>query len=155
MQKCCRRLIAGMVLFALPSLAQPQTWNNVTAISPGTAIRIAGPRPGTIPGILQSATADSLALSSNAGQETFSREQITQVSVKKPSHRARNALIGLGVGAGAGLGIGAGADHSCAAHGCFLGNNLGKEIFTPLGAIVGALIGAVIPTGGWRAIYKQ
>ena len=58
------------------------------------------------------------------------------------------------MGAGAGLGIGAGLDAGCHSN-CIGGNNLGKAIFTPIGAIGGALVGLVIPTGGWHEIYKQ
>ncbi len=129
--------------------------DNVKTISPGTEIRIAGPRPGTVHGTLESATGDFLALNFSVGQETFTRQQVTRVSVKKQGHRGRHALIGLGVGAGAGLGIGAAADHSCAAKGCFFGPNFSKAIVTPFGAGVGALVGALIPSGGWRDIYKQ
>ena len=149
-------VIACMGLFALEMAAQPQSWNNVQAISPGTEIRITGPRPGTLRGTLQSVTGDFLALNSSAGQETFERQQITRVAIKKQGHRARNTLIGLGVGAGAGLGIGAAADHDCASKGGFFcPNNFGKAILTPFGAAVGALVGALIPSGGWREIYKQ
>jgi hypothetical protein len=150
-----RHLIAGMALFALEMAAQPQSWNNVTAMSPGTEIRIAGPRPGAVQGTLESVTGDSLVLNSSAGQETFARQEVKRVSLKKQGHRARNTLIGLGVGAGAGLGIGAASDQSCASKGCFFGPNFGKAIITPFGAGVGALVGALIPSGGWREVYKQ
>jgi hypothetical protein len=153
--KRSRYLIACMALFTFELAAQAQSWNNVTAISPGTEIRIAGPGPGAVQGTLQSVTGDSLVLNSSAGQETFARQEVTRVSVKKQGHRKRNTLIGLGAGAGVGLGIGAASDHSCANKGCFFGPNFGKAIFTPFGAGVGALIGVLIPSGGWREIYKQ
>jgi hypothetical protein len=148
------RMIACLGLFALSAAAQPQSWNNVQALSPGTEIRVAGPHPGNTRGTLQSVTGDSLILNSRAGQETFARGQVTRVSVKKQGHRGRNALIGLGVGAGAGLAIGTAADRSCAP-GCFFGNNIGKTIVTPFGASVGVLAGVLIPSGGWREIYRQ
>ncbi len=149
-----RWLIAFLTLFALEMQAQPQTWDKVKAIPLGTQVRLTGPRPDPIIGKLERATDESLMLTLTASQETFTRAQITRVSTKGPGHRARNTLLGLGLGAGAGLAVGAGTDQSCGPH-CFLGNNLGKEIFTPLGAIVGALIGLVIPTGRWHEIYKQ
>lgn len=76
-----------------------------------------------------------------------------RVSLKKNGHRMRNALIGLGVGAGVGVGVGAAADTNCT--GLCFGGNFGKAIFTPLGAVAGVLVGALIPTGGWREIYKK
>ncbi len=148
--------IAYVALFAMQMAAQGESWNAVAAIPSGTQIRVAGPSTGNIQGTLHSVTGDSIMLDSSAGQETFARQQVTRISVKKESHRGRHALIGLGVGAGAGLGIGVAADHNCAAKsGCFFGPNVSKEIFTPVGAIVGALVGALLPLGGWREIYKQ
>ena len=143
---------ACLLLFAFHISAQPQAWNNVKTVAPGTEIRVAGPKPSPVVGTLASATDDSVVVTSRTGQETYARQQITRVSIKKSGHRARNTLIGLGVGAGAGLAVGVGTDQSCSPH-CFLGNNLGKVIFTPLGAAVGALVGFVIPTGGWKEIY--
>jgi len=32
--------------------------------------------------------------------------------------------------------------------------NLGKEVLTPLGALAGAVVGALIPTGGWHDVYR-
>ena len=32
--------------------------------------------------------------------------------------------------------------------------NLGKEVMPPLGALVGAVVGGVIPTGGWQDVYR-
>jgi len=154
MKKCTGCVIAGIGLLVFQMGAQPQPWDNVQAISPGTEIRMAGPRPGDLRGTLQSVTGDSLVLSSSAGQETFTRQQVTRVAIKSKGHRGRNALIGLAVGAGAGLAIGVASDHSCRP-GCFLGNNIGKTVLTPLGAIVGAVVGVLIPSGGWREIYRQ
>jgi len=68
--------------------------------------------------------------------------------------RLRNTLLGAAIGAGAGLGIGAGTDAQCSPH-CFLGNNLAKAIFTPLGALVGTVVGVAWPTGRWHEIYRS
>jgi len=51
------------------------------------------------------------------------------------------------------LAAGAGQDASCG-HNCFIDRNFGKETFTPLGAIVGTLVGLAWPTGGWKEIYR-
>jgi len=66
----------------------------------------------------------------------------------------RNPLIGLGAGTGVGLGIGPGAR----LHGGVLQivpNRTLTGAFALAGALTGTVVGAVIPTGGWREIYKQ
>jgi hypothetical protein len=67
------------------------------------------------------------------------------VAAKGKSYRGRNALIGLGIG---------GFRPWCPPSGCaFLGKNAGKEVLTPVGAIIGVTVGALIPTGRWHDIY--
>jgi hypothetical protein len=107
-------------------------------------------RGTSVRGFSQAAAADSLTLRTRNGQEQFSRAEIKSVQLKGKGHHGRNALIGLGVGAAAGLAIGASADRASA--GDFA--NLGKAVFTPLGGIIGAVVGVLIPSGGWREIYR-
>jgi preprotein translocase subunit YajC len=127
-------------------------WNTVKALPAGTEVRIAA-GSHTVRGKIDRITDDTLVVTSGDGQEMFAQQEVTRVSVGKQGHRGRNALIGLGIGAGAGLGVGAAADAGCNGI-CFLGD-LGKEVFTPVGAVAGVLLGALIPTGGWREIYKK
>ena len=80
---------------------------------------------------------------------------IASVSTKGRNHRLRNALIGFGGGAGVGLIAGTASDSGCPKNGCFrVGKNLGKEVLTPLGALIGVTVGALLPTGGWRDVYR-
>jgi hypothetical protein len=104
--------------------------------------------------VLQNVTDDSLVLNSGAGLETFSMTQIERISVKEKGHRGRNALVGLGVGAGIGLVLGAVGDANCGT-GCTVPKHFGIEAIPPLFGGVGALVGAIIPSGGWREIYKR
>jgi hypothetical protein len=151
------RIIAGLLLAAFTAAAQSpaQNWNNVTAVPAGTEVRIAaGSR--TVLGQVQSATADSFVVVSGKGQEMFTRQEVTRVSIRTKGHRGRNALIGLGVGAGVGLGVGAAWDNTGDCHSiapCSLGH--GKQIGPPVFGLIGAVVGAVIPTGGWREVYQQ
>jgi len=106
-------------------------------------------------GQLQSAADDSLIMVAASSQQTLPRPQIAKIATKGASHRGRNALIGLGVGAGAGLVGGAIEDHSSCGGRCWFGNDLGKAIYTPLGAIVGTIVGVAWPTGGWHEVYRS
>jgi hypothetical protein len=81
--------------------------------------------------------------------ETLGRAAIAKVSTKGRSHRGRNALIGLGIGAGAGLVTGAVSHPGCT----FVGKNAGKEVLTPVGAIIGVTVGVLLPMGRWHDIY--
>jgi hypothetical protein len=52
------------------------------------------------------------------------------------------------------LAIGAAGDSTCHSD-CFVGNNIGKEVLTPVGAIVGTIVGVAWPTGGWHEVYRS
>jgi hypothetical protein len=139
-------------------LAQPRTlptdWNHIQQLAPGTEIRVELKDRGAVRGQFASATGDALVITSRRGQETLAQQTVARVLSGRKGHRTRNTLIGLGIGAGAGLGVGAGIDSS-SCHSCLLNfPNVGKEIFTPIGALAGGLIGFLLPTGGWQEIYR-
>jgi len=92
--------------------ASTESWTRLTQLAPGTEIRVSLSNRKTVRGDLQSATPDSLAIHSAAGQETLMRAEIKRIQVKRKGHRGRNALIGLAIGAGGGLAAGAAIDHS-------------------------------------------
>ena len=132
--------------------AQSPSWLAVQAIAPGTEIRVASAR--VVRGTLQSLTEDSLLLRTSAGQEMFARPQVKRVSIREKGHRGRNTLIGLGVGAGVGLVFGALGDANCGPN-CTMPKNFGKEALPPVFGGVGALVGLIIPSGGWQVVYRQ
>ena len=118
-----------------PSASSPtkSDWANVKRLAAGEEIRVSMSDGKSFRGQLQSTTDESLIMVAASAQQTLARPQITKIAAKGASHRGRNALIGLGVGAGGGLAIGAATD--AGNHGWF--QNVGKEVFTPLGALVG------------------
>ena len=143
-----------IVSAAATAAAQKADWARVTSLPIGSEIRVSEDGGKSYRGQLQNVTADSLVIMAAASQQTLPRQQIKKIDTKAEGHRLRNTLIGLGVGAGAGLGIGAGSDSTCNPH-CFLGNNIGKAVFTPIGAIVGTIVGVAWPTGRWHEIYRK
>ena len=148
-----RRLAALFALLATTLAAQTTDWNTVKSLAAGTQVRITvGPR--TLRGEILRATDDALVIASNKGQEMFDRPQVSTVSLRKPSHRGRNTLIGLVAGAGGGLGIGLAA-RAKPGQWEFISNEAVVAGFTAAGAIVGTLVGVIIPSGGWRAIYQK
>ena len=144
-----------LLLLALAPALPAQTsagWDSVKQLTAGKEIRVAMTNGRSLQGEFQSATDDSLLVAASKSPETLNRALIAKVSSKGKSHRLRNALIGLGAGAGAGLTAGAIADREC--RNCLIGKDLGKELFTPVGALIGLVVGALFPTGGWREIYR-
>jgi hypothetical protein len=138
--------------------AQPSSstgnWAGLNQVAPGAAIRVTLSGGRTVRGNLSGVTADSLAIQTGASHQALSRAQIRRVQLKGRSHRGRNTLIGLAVGAGAGLAIGAAVDRHDEGSYFNIAPNAGKEVITPVGAIVGAIVGVLIPTGGWRDVYR-
>lgn len=127
-------------------------WTNLSQLESGSEIRVILTGNKTLVGFLQSASPDSLAINAATSQEAIPRQDVKLVSLKRPGHRGRNTVIGLLIGVGGGLAAGAAIDHSSRNQGWF--QNFGKDVFTPLGAIVGTVVGVAIPTGGWRVVYR-
>jgi hypothetical protein len=144
-------LVAALAVSATAQPAKPiAQWANLNLLENGSEIRVVLAGGKTWRGFLQSVSPDSLAINAATSQESLSRQQIKLVSQKRPGHRGRNTLIGLAIGAAGGLGTGAAIDHGD--RGWF--PNFGKAVFTPIGAIIGAVVGVAIPTGGWRVVYR-
>jgi hypothetical protein len=150
-----------LFLTLAPALAAQASanWDGVRQLIAGQGVRVILTDGRTLRGKFQSATDDALMVATAKSQEALSRTMVTQVSTRGKSHRLRNALIGFGAGAGGGLIVGAIADadscHPDRLLGCIGGPNVLKKVFTPLGALVGGIVGAVLPTGGWRDVYQD
>ena len=143
------KLIVALLVTGGLLAAQSGDWASVKRLAKGEEIRVSMNDGKAYRGQLQSAADDSLILIAAASQETLQRTDIKKIGLKRPSHRGRNTLIGLGIGAGGGLAVGAGFD----ADEGFL--SIGKQVFTPLGAIIGTVIGVAWPTGGWHDVYRK
>jgi len=165
-------LLAGSGVLSTIALGQAQTvslppksdWANLRPLTPGAEIRVSATGQQTIRGTLRSVNDDTLIVGQRQGEKTLARSMVTSVSVKKKNRRIRHMLIGLGAGAAGGLAAGAGLDSAFPCRymdlGCVPEPNVGKypsakEIVTPIGAVLGLGVGALLPTGGWREIYRS
>jgi hypothetical protein len=151
------RGFSALLLVLAPALVgQPAAnWDSVKQLAPGAEIRATTTDGRSVQGTFQSATDDGIVVATSKSTETVNRTTITKVATRGKNHRKRNALIGLGVGAAGGLIAGAASDSTCPASGCFIvGKNFGKEVLTPVGALIGVIVGVVIPTGRWHETYR-
>lgn len=147
-------LIIAPALMAPALMAANKTdWGNLKQLTP-EELKVVQTDGKSYEGKFQSVSDGALVIHSGSGEQTFTPEGVKRVSIKRRTHRGRNALIGGAIGAGAGLGIGVAIDR------CQLGDiigsgNRGKAIATPLFGLVGAGIGALVSKGGWQEIYHS
>jgi hypothetical protein len=166
MRKVMCHVCVGLMVFSLGFTMNPvfgsdnsvknqAGWDNLSQLLPGQEIRVRQNDGKSFRGNFRSISDESIVLILTSGDQTISRLSIHRVSIKKKGHRGRNALIGAGVGIGIGAGIGAG-DKGCPAGSGCIGLSRGGIIAIGAGAgmILGAIVGVLIPSGGWHDIYK-
>jgi hypothetical protein len=147
------------------SKRRSSSWDNLKSLAAGGEIRVVMNNVKSYQGEFESLSDDGITLREAAGEQTLARKDILRVSRKiGQDHGVRNTLVGTAVGAGAGLGIGLVANHVIWSHvNCTEGPRFGcagppnphwGEILTPVGGLAGAIIGGVLPTGGWHDVYR-
>jgi hypothetical protein len=167
--------LAGFLLLALlgacfstgtasgqDSKGRSSSWDNLKSLTPGQEIRVVMSNVKSYQGEFESLSDGGITLRQAAGEQTLARKDILRVSQKiGQDHGVRNALIGMVLGAGAGLVVGLtpymiqkncteGPAFNCG----YPPNPHRAEALTPVGGLAGAVIGAVVPTGGWHDVYR-
>lgn len=157
-----RTLFFRVVLLLLTALissslhgAENPDWANLKQLSSGQQVRVAVNGKKSFKGQFLSVSDDAVVIRVKRADQTLSRSQIQEVSLRRPGHRGRHALIGAGIGAGAGLGIGAAIDNDCSSQSIVCTGNKGKAILAPVFGLVGAGIGALLPAGSWQEVYRS
>jgi hypothetical protein len=145
-----------LALTADPLMAavEKSDWGSLKQIAVGQTVKVAVKNGASSQGDFQSATEDALVLRVAGEDRSIARETVRQVSLKTNSHRGKHALIGAAIGAGGGLGAGIAIDNDCPPNAIVCTGNYGKGILTPVFALLGAGIGALLPAGGSREIYR-
>jgi hypothetical protein len=135
--------------------ADNPAWANLKQLSPGQQVRVVvnGKRP--LKGQFQSVADDAVVIHTKGADQTLPRANVQEVSLRRPGHRGRHALIGAAIGAGAGLGSGAAIDNDCSSRSIVCTGNKGKAILTPVFGLIGAGVGSLLPAGSWQEVYRS
>lgn len=147
--------VFGIAVLSAQFCLGQSDWSVVQQLSSGQVIKVILKDGASRRGSFESADDGGVVIRSGKSEQTFSRDEVTRLLVKGKSHRGRNALIGAGIGAGAGLGTGAAIDNDCSKTSIVCTGNKGKAILTPVFGLLGAGIGALIPSGGWHEVYRS
>lgn len=136
-----------VLMFACPSVAQSGPWAALSGLKEGQKIKVVETNSKKHSGQFRSFSDSAITFTEGKSERSLQRQDVR--SIKLENHRrARNALIGAGVGAGGGAVIGA--------IGCRNDNWFGPgpcaAFMGMVGVIVGAPIGAVMPTH--NSVYK-
>ena len=134
--------------FALVAVlwVQDEGWSRVLALAPDCDIKVEADDTLVFRGRLHAVDDQSLTLIAAGHEQTIARGRIRRIALNTgTSHRKRNVIIGL-------LGAAVVTSLSCAGKGpaCTEASPL---TFYPL-AGAGVLIGAAIPSGEWKEVYR-
>jgi hypothetical protein len=146
-------VLLGVVTFVPLAAAAPRqdkgNWDNLKQLTPNEQVRVVLNDAKSYRGEFQSVTEGSIVVRVATGVQMFGRENVLRVSTKGASHLRRNVLIGAAVGFGAGTAIIA---VLCLSVNCR--GPVAPILGATVGAPVGALVGFVMPTGGWHDVYR-
>ena len=143
------RTLSLLLLVPGFSLAQSSqnNWDNLRELTPGQQVRIVLNDAKSYEGKFQGLSDDAIVVRLKTEDQTFERQNVLRVSRKRRPHRGRNALIGAGAGVVTLL--------TYDATGCQDCNQATKIGDTAVGALLGAAVGALVPTGvGWHDLYR-
>jgi len=167
MNRRTRHFAIGMTVLMLGSIGisavyakeakSPQAnWDNLKGLAPGDDIRIVLNDTKSYGAKFQSLSDEAIVVRLVTGEQTFERQNVLRVSTRGKGHRGRNALIGLAVGAGAGVIVAVASPElgtgKCAQGSCVDAGTVSVVGF--LAGVLGAGLGAAIPSGGWHDVYR-
>jgi small nuclear ribonucleoprotein (snRNP)-like protein len=135
---------------ASPLRAARSDWDNLNNLNPGEQIRVVLKDAKSYQGEFKAVDGQGITLQRAAGAETFAQKDVHRVFVKGKNHLARNMVIGGAIGAvlfalPAALAIAHNGDMPATPSGA-----VPWVVFVPMGA----LVGAAMPTGQWREVYR-
>jgi hypothetical protein len=139
-------LVLTVLLHAAPQGAPG--WPEVVALARGTEVRVQLDA-GSVRGQVVDVAADTIRLRLGSDETTFDRARVRLVErqTSKP-RRLRNA----GIGFAAGVGVGVAAYAATCKSNCMAE---GVVVWTVPLEVIGAITGAMWPSGGWQTVYRR
>jgi len=142
-----------MLVFALAGAAQGQDrhdWQSLTRLQSGDRVRMLL-KTGAVSGTFQNRTGEELTV----GTVTARREDVLKVErYRHGGSRGRHIALGALIGFGGGFAIGASVTGCTGGLGACVTRPEGGAVAGGAGAIVGAVIGAILPTHTKELIYS-
>lgn len=139
-------ILAVLILIPRMILAQsaPENWDNLARLRTGHKIQVVDMKLKSTDGSFLRYSDTEIAVQAAGREVAIPRASVFSIKDRERSHRGRNTLIGLAAGAAAGLTIGAikgKTYHEAGETPVFV------AVWTPIGAGVGAAVGALLPPG--------
>ena len=126
--------------------AASSDWNALQDMKPGQQIRVVLNDLSPAEGAFQALNEEGITVREVSGEKTFARKNILRVYFRGKNHRVRNMFICAAIG----------AVLAVPAELAYHNNNWpndGNWIW-PVFVISGGGLGAAVPTGGWRLVYR-
>ncbi len=158
-QACKRMLLLFSLSFLCCAANDLTSWENLSELRPGDAIRVYCGKDSGAQVRFQSVTPDwLLVIHGTEAPDKLARAGVRRVDARKThSARAKHVAYGAAIGFGGGFAVGA------AAGGCKTGfGAVGPCLSKPamggaaggVGAVLGAAVGVVLPAHGQQVIYR-
>ena len=146
------KLVLLCALVATADAQDRRDWQSLAKLQPGDNIRVSL-KTGPVDGTFQSWTPQQIT----AGSITAKREDVLKVERNRHGgSRAKHAAIGAAIGFGGGFAIGAGVTGCHAGQfGPCVSRGEGGAITGAVGAVIGAGIGALLPSHSRELIYSS
>lgn len=150
-----RILVTVLVAHALIGVASAESpwdsWENLRHLRTGERVEILDTNLKSHNGQFRTYTEAGISLREGGREITVPRAEVASVKRRGESHRRRNVLLGVAIGAAGGLAFGAirgKTYHEAGETPVFI------SVWTPVGAGLGALVGASLPARSEVTVYR-
>ncbi len=147
-----------VTMVSIPLFAQQrpnQSWDDLNRLQAGQKVQVVQMDMKSLKGRFLGFSEEAISVRVKEDEVAVARADVLRISLRGKPKRLRNTVIGMGIGAGLGLAVGAVGDARSGGNPAStgFGPDLGKRIYTPLGFVIGGVVGVAIPPS-YRTIYR-